>query len=59
MRVIFLFKVTRKPKQQPPRDGRRNVPTCVLVSGIIANANSFCLKLALKWTLTGWQIGIG
>jgi hypothetical protein len=40
--------VTRKPKQQPHRDGRRDVRICVLVSGIIANASSFCLKLALK-----------
>jgi hypothetical protein len=48
MRVIFLFKVTRKPKQQPHRDGRRNVRIYVPVSAIIANASCFSSKLALN-----------
>ncbi len=48
MRIIFLFKVTRKPKQQPHHDGLRDVRICALVSGIIANASCFSSKLALK-----------
>src|SRR4029450_13194469 len=46
MRVIFLFKVIKKPKRQSHRDGRRAARTCVLVCGNIANASCFSTKLA-------------
>jgi 4-amino-4-deoxy-L-arabinose transferase-like glycosyltransferase len=48
MRVIFLFKATKKHKRRTHHDGRRDVRICVLVCWIIANASYFSTKLPLN-----------